>query len=316
MRCKLTIGSSSLFLSELMVLHSGEIAFLFFSRPCSLRRRRRLFLRPVLFSAVYMWEFSACSTNDSYIDKKTWVDTFEQLIGRQDLLFALCLEQILLSLLSPPLSLSLCCISDQRASLGAQRHCLSFCMHWQEMQTTLLQKENECDRECSTTESTGDAMARASRLRAVNGDRAMLFTLWRIDRCTEHERWPLTFIKVLSRVKRCELNRVGTSATRLEWPEKSPLRSLPREFDLLNHIWSWVEVRRSVKRSTSLKVGDDLQLHSLNVPYLTCKWIAIYSSGELHDASILPGQLYSSCNITYAQWLTLPEHRFLPARSR
>jgi hypothetical protein len=35
------------------------------------------------------------STNDDkQVDEKRWVDTFEQLIGRQDSLFALCLEQL------------------------------------------------------------------------------------------------------------------------------------------------------------------------------------------------------------------------------
>ena len=73
------------------------------------------------------------------------------------------------------LSVFVCRISDQRASPSTRTG-------KREKQTSLLQRENECDGECSTTESTGDAMARASRLGATNGDRAMLFTLWRISK--------------------------------------------------------------------------------------------------------------------------------------
>ena len=50
--------------------------------------------------SIYMCIVS--SNDDSYIDGKRWVDTFEQLIGRRDLFFALCLEQLFLPLIVSP----------------------------------------------------------------------------------------------------------------------------------------------------------------------------------------------------------------------
>jgi hypothetical protein len=76
-------------LSLLMLVYIRKIAFFFYLSPLS-----------SLFFSLSLW---VCSNDDSQVDEddeKRWVDTFEQLIGRQDSLFALCLEQ-----LSFPLSL-------------------------------------------------------------------------------------------------------------------------------------------------------------------------------------------------------------------
>jgi hypothetical protein len=57
------------------------------------------FFSSFLFFSLTLW---VTKNDDHQVDENRWVDTFEQLIGRQDSLFALCLEQLSLpfSLLS------------------------------------------------------------------------------------------------------------------------------------------------------------------------------------------------------------------------
>ena len=111
-RCDLNSRSDHApsFLSTLMVLHRRKITFFSISPLLSLFFLLLLLLllsRFVFFGRSINASVVCSSNDDNYIDGKRWVDTFEQLIGRQDSFLALCLEQLLLPLIVSQLRLAL-----------------------------------------------------------------------------------------------------------------------------------------------------------------------------------------------------------------